>query len=57
MTGRRVLIVHAAVVMRMMISDMLIESGFEVVGGSCERISSPRRLSALSVDFAGIGGS
>ena len=32
MTCRRVLIVHAAVVMRMMIRSMLIESGFEVVG-------------------------
>ncbi len=32
MTGRRVLIVHAAVVMRMIVKSMLVDNGFEVVG-------------------------
>jgi two-component system chemotaxis response regulator CheY len=51
MTGRRVLIVHTAVVMRMMIRGMLIESGFEVVGEAENGLQAVETYRTLLPDF------
>ena len=50
MTGRRVLIVHAAVVMRMMIRDMLIECGFEVIGEAVNGLEAVETYRTLLPD-------
>ena len=50
MTGRRVLIVHAALVMRMMMRDMLIGSGFEVVGEAVNGLQAVNRYKTLLPD-------
>jgi two-component system chemotaxis response regulator CheY len=50
MNARRVLIVHAAVVMRMMVRDMLIANGFEVVGEAVNGLQAVETYKALLPD-------
>jgi two-component system chemotaxis response regulator CheY len=51
MTGRRILIVHAAVVMRMIVKNALRESGFEIVGEAVGGLEAVEKYRALRPDI------